>query len=123
LTDAKGGEFQRERFRQTENTSFGGRVGGAVLTAAERDVRGDVDDRACLLILHYPDDGTTAEKGRREIRVDNGLPVLEREFLELMSMHTAAGNVNENINAAVTDGDLIKSSLHLTFLGQVGAMK
>jgi hypothetical protein len=74
-------------------------------------------------MLHYPYDGTTAEKGRCEIRVDHGLPVLEREFLEPVSMHTAAGDVDENVDAAVVGFDLVKSSLHLTFLSQVSSLK
>src|SRR5205085_8716054 len=73
--------------------------------------RGDVDDASVAPRLHSAYDSARADERARQVRVDDGLPVLVRDLLDRpadLAGH-AAGVVDEDVDAA----DLGDEPLHL----------
>ena len=115
--DAGGREFERECSGESEDAGFGGGVGGAVFTAAVGDVRGDIDDGAGLLLFHRHGHGAAAEESRGEIGVDDRAPVVERKVFKLVAEKTAAGDVDQQIDAPMLGEDRIECRFDVGFFG------
>src|SRR5262249_35798730 len=101
------------------NACLGRSVCRAPRIAAEPDIGRDIHNRAALLTLHDTDNCPTTEKSRGQIEIDHFPPVVQRKLFDLVSMQAPAGDVDEDIDAAVIRDDSLKSFLHVDFLGHI----
>ena len=79
----------------------------------------EIFNRAAFLTLHQSHNCPAAKKSRGQINVDDCLPVVQRKLFDFVSMQAAAGNIDEDIDAAVIRDDFLKSFLHVGFPGHI----
>jgi hypothetical protein len=62
-----------------------------------------------------------AEKSSCQVGIDDGVPVGQREFFSFVPVHAAAGDVDQNVDAAMVRNNFLKAGLYVYFLRHVEA--
>ncbi len=88
-----------QRARQPDDAVLGGAVGGEPGRPLPPGDRRDVDDAAAAAGAHRRQKGARHEEGALEVRVDDGVPALERRLVE-PGARDDAGVVDEDVGRA-----------------------